>query len=261
MNKLVSVVIPTYNSGLYIKEAVDSVLRQSYKNFEIIVVDDGSIDDTKSILSQYIKTGKIKYLFQENKGPAVARNSGIKHSKGEFVAFLDADDIWQDDKLEKQLPLFSDTDVSLVYSDTLFFGDFFSFKSHLEMAGKFYRGKALTFLIKNNFIPTSSVVIRRSILEKIGHFNESVKLEVGEDYELWLRIASFSKIDFINESLVKHRIHKNQISIDRLKTYRSLLFLYKNFLINKSFKSQRLLLFQQYFKQKIKLLFLKIYYD
>src|SRR3989344_8773435 len=103
---MISVIIPTYNRALMVKRAIESVLAQSYENFEIIVADDGSTDDTKEALSGYINSGKIKYIFQDNAGPGAARNAGIKHAKGELVAFLDSDDEWVPDKLEKQIKIF-----------------------------------------------------------------------------------------------------------------------------------------------------------
>ena len=96
---LVSVIIPTYNSSQYIKEAIDSVLAQTYKNFEIIVIDDGSTDNTKEVLAPYLSV--IKYIYKNNGGPASARNRGIKEANGEFVAFLDADDVWKPDRLAR----------------------------------------------------------------------------------------------------------------------------------------------------------------
>lgn len=253
MNKLISVVIPAYNSALYIKEAVDSVINQTYQDCEIIIIDDGSTDDTRNILDSYIKNGDLKYFYINNSGPAAARNFGIGKSQGEFIAFLDADDIWLPNKLERQIPLFDDPGVSLVYSDMEFFGDSFDFMFHSEMTQSFYRGKRVRELIRNNFIPTSSAVIRKNILEHVGFFNEDRdRFKVGEDYELWLRIANFAKIDFVPESLVKHRIHKDQCSRGRLKSYQSLFEIYKIILSNDTFRPYRLLIYKQYVIQSIK---------
>ncbi|PIZ44424.1 hypothetical protein COY31_02670, partial [Candidatus Wolfebacteria bacterium CG_4_10_14_0_2_um_filter_39_18] len=158
--KRVSIIIPAYNAASFIGDSVRSALTQTYPNKEIVVVDDGSTDDTRAILEEYIKSGQIKYFYQENKGPAAARNLGIKNSSGEFIAFLDADDVWLPEKLKKQIDLFKNPKVGLVYSDMEFFGDKFPFKKYSEMTKGFYRGEAMRELIKRNFIPISSVVLR-----------------------------------------------------------------------------------------------------
>ena len=118
MNSLVSAIIPTYNSVNYISEAINSVLNQTYKNCEIIVVDDGSTDNTRKTVENYIRKypHKIKYFYQENKGPSAARNKGIKEARGNYIAFLDSDDLWLPDKLEKQISLFmKDVSLKLTY--------------------------------------------------------------------------------------------------------------------------------------------------
>lgn len=99
----VSIIIPTYNSAKYIHDAIESVLNQTYQDFEIIVMDDGSIDNTKKVLRSYIESKKIRYFYQKNKGPSAARNKGIREAKGEYIAFLGADDIWHKKKLEKSI--------------------------------------------------------------------------------------------------------------------------------------------------------------
>lgn len=224
----ITVIIPTYNSAKYIKEAVDSALSQTYKDIEIIVVDDGSTDNTKDVLKKYIDNGKIRYIYQANGGPASARNKGINNSSGEFIAFLDADDIWFPDKLKKQIPLFNNSDIGLVYSDMEFFGDKFKYCYYSEiLKRKMLKGYVYKNLILENFIPTSSVVIKRRILYDVGFFNEDRKLFAVEDYDLWLRITKKYKVDFINELLVKYRIHSHKISGSRNKSYYGLCKVYK----------------------------------
>ena len=120
----VSVIIPTYNSAEYITEAIESVLRQKHKDIEIIVVDDGSIDNTKEILKPYIESKSIKYIFQANKGPGAARNTGIRVAEGEFIAFLDSDDLYLDNALSKKVDLLMRyPKISLVFSDYYFLQD------------------------------------------------------------------------------------------------------------------------------------------
>ncbi len=225
MERSVSIIIPAYNSREYIGKAIESATSQSFKNIEIFVVDDGSTDGTKDAVESYIRDSKIRYIHQENKGPAAARNLGISKSSGEFIAFLDADDIWLPDKLEQQMPLFDDPEVALVFSDTEIFGDGFPFKKHSEFS-RFARGDVYAKLIMGNFIPTSSVVVRRVAMDEAGGFDEDKKISIGEDYFLWLMIARKYKFDFSPESLVKYRIHGGQTSASRIKSYKSLCHIY-----------------------------------
>ncbi|MDI6820688.1 MAG: glycosyltransferase [Patescibacteria group bacterium] len=253
MKKRVSVIIPTYNFSQYIGEAIDSVLNQTYKNIEIIVIDDGSTDNIHVVLGKYIKNGQIKYFYQENRGPGVARNLGIKNSFGDFIAFLDADDVWRSDKLEKQMKLFENPKVGLVYSDMEFFGNNFHFKKYSEMTKRFYQGEAMMELIKRNFIPVSSVILRRGVFDRTDYFTEDFKnLAIIEDYELWLRVAKIFEIDFIPDALVRYRIHGAQMSHGRARNYRSLAFLYKKLLKDSSFPRSCFIIYVRYLENKLK---------
>lgn len=257
----VSIIIPTYNSAAFIGESIESALNQTYLNKEIIVIDDGSTDNTRAVLEKYIKSGEIKYFYQENKGPGAARNLGIKNSSGEFVAFLDADDVWHPDKLKKQIKLFENPKVGLIYSDMEFFGDSFPFKRYSEMAKGFYRGEATRELIKRNFIPVSSVVLRCEVFDKAGYFDGDFKNFPigGEDYELWLRLTRFFEIDFVPDAFVRYRIHGGQMSHGRAKNYRVLAFLYKKFLGDPSFSQYRSTLYVCYLENKLKLFVVSLF--
>jgi len=124
MNPLVSVVIPVYNSAEYIVETIKSALAQHYKPFEVIVVDDGSTDNTKDLLEPYLH--RISYLYKENGGPASARNTGVNNAKGEYIAFLDADDLWMPEKLARQMDVFNqDKSIGLVHTQYLNFENSF----------------------------------------------------------------------------------------------------------------------------------------
>ncbi len=118
--KKITAIIPTYNSAKYITEAIDSVLNQTYANIEIIVVDDGSTDNTENILSNYVNKNKIIYVKKKNGGPGSARNLGIKLANGEYIAFLDADDMWEKNKIEKQLSMALSSSSDLVYTSRYF---------------------------------------------------------------------------------------------------------------------------------------------
>lgn len=203
----VSVIIPSYNSAQYIGEAIESVFAQTYRDFEIIVVDDGSIDDTKEVLSPYIN--RIVYLFQVNGGVAKARNAGIRNAQGEYIAFLDADDVWFSEKLELQMKhLDSYPDAVLVYSDYSAFDN--NGKALRKRKKEKYAGNIFYQLIKENFIPTSTVVMKKEYFNKIGSFDESI--EIAEDWDLWLRIARRYSICYFDKPLMKYKIHNDNMT-------------------------------------------------
>lgn len=243
---LVSVVIPTYNRAGTIRTAIDSVLAQTYPHTEIIVVDDGSTDETYQLLKTYQQERKIIYLTQGNSGPAAARNHGIKMAHGEFVAFLDADDHWLPEKLAKQMPLFGTSEVGLVYSDMQLVGDRSGLFSGLIKNG-YKRGSVLKSLIYENFVPTSTVVARSILFSETSLFlDDRYHVPIGEDYYFWLHLAALSSFDFIDEPLVEYMIHSGQISAGRLESYKSLVFLFSKLLASPLFRPYRLPLFVRY---------------
>lgn len=200
----VSVIIPAYNSAQYVGEAVESALAQTYKDHEIIVVDDGSTDNTKEVLSPY--TSRIKYFFQENRGAPAARNFGISRSRGRYVAFLDADDLWLPDKLEKQvMALESNPHLAFVSSGT------YAVNAQNQIIGVWNKNPQIKEnfgnLLENNFIYILTVVVRRDCLDKVGGFDE--RLFPSDDYDLWLRLAKRYPFGYIDAPLAKYRIHQN----------------------------------------------------
>ncbi len=204
----VSVIIPTYNRCGWIKHAIDSVLQQTYQNFELLIIDDGSTDITKSILAKY--ESSIKYYYQENKGVASARNLGIRKAKGDYLCFLDSDDRWLKRKLETQLRLVeSDPDIKVCYTDEIWIRNGIRVnqkKIHQKYSGWIYQ-KCLPLCI----ISPSSVLIHREVFEKVGLFDE--EKTVCEDYDLWLRMSNVYPIRFTNKPLiVKYGGHADQLS-------------------------------------------------
>lgn len=203
----VSVIIPTYNRSEYICESIDSVLAQTYKDYEIIVIDDGSTDNTGEVLKKY--GTKIKYLYQENKGVGAARNLGIRNSNGEYIGLLDDDDIWLSDKLDIQVRILDEnTDLAFVCSGAYFIDTvgrvirFWESHRHNETFKNLYEG---------NFVLNLTVLMRKSCFDKVGGYDE--KLLVAQDYDLWLRLANNYKFKYIiNCPLAKYRIHENNIS-------------------------------------------------
>jgi len=221
----VSVIIPTYQSCKFIRAAIESIFAQTYKNYEIIVVDGGSNDGTLEILNSY--GNKIRVITQNDKGISNARNIGILASKGEYIAFLDSDDLWLPDKLEVQVKFLDEkpSTIGLTYSDTFFFpekdiGKFVDIRLKNKRAfqiGKPHRGKILKELFKQNFIPASTVVVRKLCFKKVGLFDES--LTISEDKDMWMRIAESFEIDYQNEVLAKIRLHADSACHDQKRLY------------------------------------------
>ncbi len=215
MKHKVSVVIPTYNFAQYITEAIISILNQTYKNIEIVVVDDGSTDDTKDVLKPL--SDRIKYIYQENSGPSRARNTGILNSSGGYIAFLDADDFWEPTKLEKQLNLFEDDHkTSLV----------FCFIKHVDVNRNIlfideyddgWNGYVVDRLLHRP-IGTSSVLINRKYLQQVGLFDED--LLFSEDRDMFLRLAKNFKFNLVPEALVIKRAHSQSLTHDTSKSAR-----------------------------------------
>jgi glycosyltransferase involved in cell wall biosynthesis len=196
----VSVVIPTYNCGALLVQAVDSVLAQSAPPLEIVVVDDGSTDDTRSRLAPY--GDKVRYLAQANQGVAAARNRGIQESRGEFVAFLDADDVWHPEKLAAQTAaLAGRADIGLLATD---FVDWPG-EGWKELAGQVPAPVPTPWerLVVKNDLCTSSLLVRRSALEKVGEFDTS--MQGPEDHDLWLRLAEVSVVATLPLPLAGYR--------------------------------------------------------
>lgn len=206
----ISVVIPTYNYGKYIKCAIESVLKQTYKDFEIVVVDDGSTDNTKEILYQYFS--QIQYYHIQNSGPAHARNFGIENSKGKYIAFLDADDIWVNTKLEKQIEVFrKNKEVGMVFTECEVFKGNKVLKKKMGKK-KLMKGDLASNIFIFSGVATPTVMVKKKVFENLGKFEES--LTCAEDDNMWIRIASNYEVVLIDESLVMVRKHNENITID-----------------------------------------------
>jgi glycosyltransferase involved in cell wall biosynthesis len=229
--KKISVIIPIYNGEKYITETIQSIISQTYPIFEIIVINDGSTDGSLQIIENISKEfSNVIILNQKNSGPAAARNNGIRNSSGEYIAFCDADDIWVPDKIEKQMKIFQNTDVRLVYSGMKSFG--FTNDTFL------YNGKnSARNLFKQNYIPNSSVVLHKSVIEKVGLLYESKSFfSIDEDYQYWLRIVHVFAFDLVPEPLLRYRIHDHQISKGSKKSYQRLVRVYIWFLMQWKYK-------------------------
>lgn len=199
---LVSVVITAYNYAAYLPKAIDSVLGQTYRNIEVIIVNDGSTDNTEDAVAPYLNDGRVTYITQKNSGQASSKNRGIRASRGGFVAFLDADDFWRSDKLERQMPLFSkDPQTGVVYSDLNFIGPGGE-PLDIERPQRF-RGDILQELFLDNFIGFSTTVVRKECFERAGVFDEGLSMAI--DWHLWLRVACHYRFDYVDEPLLYYR--------------------------------------------------------
>lgn len=206
MSKIVSVVIPTFNREQVLERAIKSVLDQSYQNIELIVIDDGSTDNTKDICSKF----DLKYLYQKNKGVSSARNLGIQNSNGEFISFLDSDDEWHPTKLKKQIELMNlNPELNFIHTNEIWIRNNVRVNAHK----KHKKGGGDQFLRSLEFcvISPSTVIVRKEIFETYGFFRED--FPVCEDYDLWLKITSQEEVGFIEEELLyKHGGHSDQLS-------------------------------------------------
>jgi glycosyltransferase involved in cell wall biosynthesis len=208
---LVSVIIPIYNRSNTIEQAVDSVLSQQYTNYEIILIDDGSTDNTKEILSKYISNyNNIVYVYQNNSGPSAARNTGIMKAKGELIAFLDSDDVWRCDKLERQIPCFRNNPrIGLVASGHEVLDEDRNVKYVTLLNEKEIRQLNRKDLYKN-FFSTPSVIVRADCFNNMGLFDNTVRY--AEDWDMWLRILTCYDCEIIQEPLVSIRVHRTSIT-------------------------------------------------
>jgi|GEM_PF-735880 len=212
---LVSAIVPVYNSSRYIQKAIDSILAQTYHNYEIIVVDDGSTDDTKAKLRQY--GDKIRYIYQENQGSAAARNTGIKLAQGELVAFLDSDDLWSmPEKLAKQVACFeSDPDLGGVNTGWKIID---GRGKHVKTVQPWHKAPKLDLetWLKKKCVRTSAMIFRREWLEKVGGFDP--ELRQSHDVDLILRLSlAGCKTEWLKEETVCYRQHGENTTKDSLK--------------------------------------------
>jgi glycosyltransferase involved in cell wall biosynthesis len=207
----VSAVIPTYNGTSYLADAVKSVLAQTYQLHEIIVVDDGSKEDIESILVPFFP--KVKYVRQDNAGPAAARNHGISLAKGDLIALLDDDDLWHPTKTAMQVKhLTENPKCALVYSYPELIDENGSVIPN-EAPAQFPSGSVyLEFMTQNRISTPSATLIRREVFEEIGFFDENKECISCEDYDLWVRIARNYDIQFCPGTLVSYRVRNAGIS-------------------------------------------------
>ena len=196
----VSVIIPTYNRAPLVEEAIRSALAQDFKDFELVVVDDGSTDGTRQTLKRYADS--IAILHQENRGVSSARNAGIKHSQGAYISFLDSDDLWLPGKLSTQVSFFETHPQALIcQTEEIWLRK--GVRVNPRKVHKKYSGEIFEHCLSLCRVSPSSAMIRRTLFDEVGLFDED--LPACEDYDLWLRVACRHPIYLIDEPLIIKR--------------------------------------------------------
>lgn len=208
--RTVSVIIPVYNGADFVAEAVESVLAQTVPPLEVIVVNDGSTDRTADVLAGF--GDRITVIHQSNKGLPATRNVGAAASRGDWLAFLDADDTWLPTKLERQLDRAERTGAALIYTDRFNVGtrgDLPEVQSEIQ---RMYEGDVFEDVLLGNHITVSSVIIRRDVFADARGFNE--QLRAAEDWDLWVRVTARHRVAVCHEPLVRYRFHGGMMSGD-----------------------------------------------
>ncbi len=221
LNPIVSVIIPVYNGERYLAETIESVIAQTEVNWEIIAVNDGSSDNSLAILEGYAKKipDRIQVITVENGGVSRARNTAVAAARGTYVAFLDQDDLWAPQKLQRQVEMFSrDKNLGISFTNATLIDEKGSIiREKMLKFGAKHRGNVLEYLIFENFIPISSVMLRKELFEKIGGFNPCFSL--AEDYDFLLKVTQESPVDYIDEPLLLYREHRQSgtyLKIDQI---------------------------------------------
>jgi len=203
----VDVIIPVHNPGPYLREALNSCMAQTYKNFNVIVVDDGSTEDFEPLVRKYRKTLYVR--LDKNRGPAAARNYGARFGNGELISFLDHDDIWEPHKLDMSVAEFKrDPEIGMTC------GNYRRLVDRAKLCHPFYRHPLnITWdsLMRQNYVASGSVTMRRYVFEELNGFDED--LWIGEDYKLWLRCSERYKIKYIHRVLYQYSVVKDGNSL------------------------------------------------
>ena len=232
MNKpIVSVIIPTYNREEVLPRAIKSVLNQIFKDFELVIVDDGSTDNTKDVVKNF-NDDRVKYFYQKNQGVSAARNLGIKKARGKYIAFLDSDDEWLPEKIEKQISLFkNNTSLDFIGCKRIVVNNKKEYKEKIdfnkeEVSSKKYFKLSLKGNLRTVCL-TSGLVVKRKIIEKVGFFDKN--LPSGQDLDMWWRIfEKGGKFDFVDDYLYKYYEDNNDSLSSSFKgNYKNQIYLFK----------------------------------
>jgi len=209
---LVSVIIPAYNAQQYITESIESVIAQTYKNWELIIVDDNSTDHTSSIIKEFtLKDSRIKYLHQDRGRQGKARNKAIKNSSGDYIAFLDADDVWEKTKLEVQVDIIENkSNISVLFSQGYsLLADGTTTNMDVKVQEWSFQ-KDIDLFIAENQIPILSLLVKKQALIDVNYFSEDPAIQNAEDYHLWIKLLKQATFLSIPNRLFYYRIHEQQ---------------------------------------------------
>lgn len=223
---LVSIIMPCYNASKFIKESIDSILNQSFEDWELIIVDDGSTDNTASIIKIYVSTDiRIRYFYQVNGKQGKARNLALTKANGFYLAFLDADDLWLPEKLSVQIEQIYKHDVDLVFSDSYIFNDNalnnLSQKMNV-LDAILYDKNSIQLFLEINKVPILTVLVKREKVLNVGGFSENLDIQNVEDYHLWLKLLMTNCMFYSSgRILAKYRIHNTSAtSSDKLSLHK-----------------------------------------
>lgn len=207
----VSIILPCYNGAKWIRRTIESILVQNYRDFELIIVDDGSIDNSKGVITPFLREERIRYIYQKNQGFSGAINRGIRESKGTLIGFIGQDDLWLPDKLELQVKYFTEhQNISLVYSP------YYSVDSEERIINKIKasnfhsKKKSICKLFIINYVGFETVLVKKHCFDKVGLFDQ--RMIACSDHDMWLRVAVYFDIGYLDIALVKKRQHGLQLS-------------------------------------------------
>ncbi|HEX5705408.1 MAG TPA: glycosyltransferase [Pyrinomonadaceae bacterium] len=227
----VSIITPLYNSALIVRPTLESIIGQTYQNWESILVDDGSSDDTARVVEPYLTDPRFRYVSQKNQGIAGARNTGILAATGEWICLLDHDDRWLPEKLEKQIRFALEHRCDLVGTNGFIvhneqrFPHSADFPEIVEQAARSVTDPSIDvfgLMLKLNFMCTCSVMIRRSLFERFGLFDSEAA--PVDDYEMWIRCLPEIKLGFINEPLVEYLVHDANFSRNEIRMHEKAIY-------------------------------------
>ena len=225
MNKLISIITPSYNCKDFIKDTIDSVISQTYINWEMIIVDDCSKDNTVDLIKGLIKNeNRIRLIcLDKNVGAAMARNKALELANGNYIAFLDSDDIWHENKLEKQIKFMQDKNYAISYTSYETINEQGMLNNHYINTVKSLNLKQY---LKNTIIGFSTSMINKSLIKEEIKF---LNIRIRQDTNLWITLLKYGYIAYgLNENLVKYRIHSNSISANKIKAAKQVWNLYYN---------------------------------
>ncbi|MDP5132769.1 MAG: glycosyltransferase [Paraglaciecola sp.] len=221
MQPLVTVLVPVYNGTKYLEKTINALLAQDYENFEILLINDGSTDSSATLVDELAaKHTNIRAFHKPNGGVAAARNFGIARAEGELIAFCDQDDLWFPTKLSKQVPLFSNERVGLVFCGAIIDYEFLNTQKE-QYLGNEFRGHVFERLIEENFVICCTAVARKNLLIETQAFDAERGLMGVDDWLAWLKLALVSELDFVPEYLATYVLHGNNYSANEPEMHKA----------------------------------------